>query len=143
MKKLLGFILVATLASCTAEEKPVKKEEKVKEEVLIEVINGVYYEWYPGKKQVKFKGGQDEEKKRNGIWTFYSETGQELSITMYEHGLREGYTIVKYPNGAIHYRGEYRNDKTVGVWTTFDETGKKVSEISYDENGNATPIPLD
>ena len=54
--------MLALLVSCSSEEK--KEDTKpAKEEVLVEVKNGVYYEWYPGKKQLKYKGGQDKEKK--------------------------------------------------------------------------------
>ncbi len=81
--------------------------------------------------QVKYKGAQDDERKRNGIWTYYSVNGLELSVTIYEHGLREGFTVVKYPNGRLHYRGEYHKDASVGVWTTYDEKGKLLSEKDF------------
>ena len=122
--------MLALLVSCSSEEK--KEDTKpAKEEVLVEVKNGVYYEWYPGKKQLKYKGGQDKEKKRDGVWTFYSEQGDELSVTVYEHGLREGFTVVKYPTGVVHYRGEYHKDQMVGVWTTYDIKGKVESEKDW------------
>jgi antitoxin component YwqK of YwqJK toxin-antitoxin module len=129
MKNLLLFVVLLFAASCTdgSDEKP-KKE---KEEVLIEIKDGIYHEWYPGKKQVKYKGGQDENKKRHGVWTFYSEGGNELSVTNYEHGLREGFSIVKHPNGALHYRGEYHNDQTVGIWSTYNEKGEFISETDF------------
>jgi antitoxin component YwqK of YwqJK toxin-antitoxin module len=38
---------------------------------------------------------------------------------------------VKYPNGAIHYRGEYKNDQMVGLWTTFNEKGEVETEKDY------------
>jgi antitoxin component YwqK of YwqJK toxin-antitoxin module len=88
-------------------------------------------EWYPGKKQLKYKGAQTKDKKRDGIWTFYSENGDELSVTAYEKGMREGFTVVKYPTGVVHYRGEYHNDQMVGVWTTFDPKGKVESEKDW------------
>jgi antitoxin component YwqK of YwqJK toxin-antitoxin module len=135
MKKLLVFVLLAVLVSCSGETDKPKKKVEAQPEELVEIKDGIYTEWYPGKKQVKFKGPQDEQKRRNGIWYFYSEGGQELSVTMYEHGLRTGYSLVKYPTGVLHYRGEYANDKMVGVWTTYDESGKMVSEILYDKEG--------
>jgi antitoxin component YwqK of YwqJK toxin-antitoxin module len=130
MKQLFVFLLLALLASCSSDENT-DKQEPVKEEVLIEVKNGIYYEWYPGKKQLKYKGEQDGQKKRNGIWTFYAEDGSELSVTVYENGLKEGFTVVKYPNGAIHYRGEYHKDQMVGIWTTYDEKGILESEKDF------------
>ncbi len=131
MKRLMILLLIF-LAACTAEKEDNKDaQEKAQEQVLIEIKDGKYTEWYPGKKQIKFQGGQDENKKRHGIWTFYAENGNELSVTMYNHGIREGHTIVKYPSGAIYYRGEYMNDETVGLWTTYDEQGNVISEKDF------------
>jgi len=38
---------------------------------------------------------------------------------------------VKYPNGNIHYTGEYQNDEMVGVWSTFDEKGNLLTKKEY------------
>jgi antitoxin component YwqK of YwqJK toxin-antitoxin module len=131
MKYVFTFLVAISLGitGCTEEEKP--KDDQKEVENLVEVKDGIYTEWYPGKKQIKYRGGQDNEKRRHGVWTFYAETGTELSVTMYEHGLRTGHTVVKYPNGRLHYRGEYLNDKTVGVWTTYDEKGELISEKDF------------
>ncbi len=127
---LYTFLLLFIAVSCTdkKEEETIKKP---KTEKLTEIKNGRFTEWYPGKKQIKFQGMLTKKGNRNGKWTFYSETGNELSMTVYENGKREGFTIVKYPNGAIHYTGEYKNDKTVGVWKTYDEKGKLVTEKDF------------
>ena len=130
MKQFILFIITIILVSCSTEEATENKVPQ-KEEVLVEIKDGVYTEWYPGKQQVKYKGAQDDEGKRNGIWTYYSVNGLELSVTIYEHGLREGFTVVKYPNGRLHYRGEYHKDASVGVWTTYDEKGKLLSEKDF------------
>lgn len=130
MKQFILFILTLILVSCSTEE-ATENKVPLKEEVLIEIKDGVFTEWYPGKTQVKYKGAQDDESKRNGIWTYYSVNGLELSVTIYEHGLREGFTVVKYPNGRLHYRGEYHKDASVGVWTTYDEKGKLLSEKDF------------
>jgi len=129
MKYFVWTMVLLIVVSCGNDEESMPKK-KVPES-LVEIKNGIYYEWYPGKKQVKYKGGQDKNKKRNGIWTFYSENGTELSVTYYENGLKEGFSVVKYPTGVIHYRGEYRKDKTVGIWTTYDEKGKVSSETDF------------
>jgi antitoxin component YwqK of YwqJK toxin-antitoxin module len=73
----------------------------------------------------------DKKGKRDGKWSFYSEKGTELSFTLFEHGIKQGFTVVKYPNGVIRYRGEYKNDEIVGVWTTYDPKGKMISEKDY------------
>ena len=130
MKYTLIFMRVALMAVGSTEvENSEQKPKKV--EQLVEITDGIYTEWYPGKKQVKYRGGQDEHNRRHGKWTFYSENGLELSMTFYSNGLKEGFTIVKYPTGAIHYRGEYKNDQMVGTWTTFDEKGKVITEKEY------------
>lgn len=128
MRIIIPLFIALVLASCTTK-KATKKQ--VKSENLIEVKHGVYSEWYPGKKQLKFHGSIDKKGNREGKWVFYSENGNEQSITVYNHGMREGFSLVKYPNGAMHYRGEYRNDQMVGVWTTYDEKGKVISEKDY------------
>ena len=128
MRIIIPVFIALVLASCTTK-KATKKQ--VKSENLIEVKHGVYSEWYPGKKQLKFHGSIDKKGNRDGKWVFYSENGNEQSITVYNHGMREGFSLVKYPNGAMHYRGEYRNDKMVGIWTTYDEKGKVINEKDY------------
>jgi antitoxin component YwqK of YwqJK toxin-antitoxin module len=129
--KYLLFIFIGLLVctSCSTEEtETIVKQE---EEQLVEIKDNIYTEWYPGKKQIKYRGGQDDKNQRHGKWSFYSETGLELSVTMYQYGKKEGFTVVKYPNGALHYRGEYLNDEMVGVWTTYDEKGVVANEKDY------------
>ena len=127
---LFTFLFLFIAVSCT-DKKVEDSNKKTKTEKLTEIKNGRFTEWYPGKKQIKFQGMLTKKGDRNGKWSFYSETGNELSMTVYVNGKREGFTIVKYPNGAIHYTGEYKNDKTVGVWKTYDEKGKLVTEKDF------------
>ncbi len=130
MKVFIGsFILFSLLISC--KDKQVDKI--VEKENLVEIKDGIYTEWYPGKKNKKFQGAQDEKSRRDGKWVFYSEKGNELSITFYTNGLKNGVTMVKYPSGRMHYTGEYRNDTIVGLWTTYDENGKITKEKNYDK----------
>ena len=129
LRKILFLSLVIILNSACNSEKT--EEVKKENEVLVEIKNGKYTEWYPGKKQIKFEGMVDQKGKRDGKWSFYSEKGTELSFTFYENGIKEGFTVVKYPSGVIRYRGEYLNDTIVGVWTTYDPKGKVISEKDY------------
>ena len=133
MKRILLFTLlsVVSITHYSCDSKTNQSKELLKKEQLVEVKNGKYTEWYPGKKQIKFEGMVDKKGKRDGKWSFYSEQGTELSFTIYEHGIKQGFTVVKYPNGAIHYRGEYKDDKIVGVWTTYDKKRKQISEKDY------------
>jgi len=87
-----------------------------------------YTEYYPNSKKVKFHGEIDAQNRRDGKWVYYGENGQELSISFYSHGLKDGHTIVKYPNGSIRYVGDYKQDKRVGEWEFYDEKGNKTTK---------------
>ncbi|MEN9914548.1 MAG: hypothetical protein RL528_1303 [Bacteroidota bacterium] len=131
MKKIV-FVFVTLFLIFGCENTTDKKiDKKIKIENLVEVKDGVFTEWYPGKKSIKFQGGQDELGNRDGKWTFYAENGTELSFTLYDHGKKEGFSLVKYPNGRIHYRGEYQNDEMIGIWSTYDEKGNLITEKEY------------
>ena len=131
MKKIV-FVFVTLFLIFGCENTTDKKiDKKIKIENLVEVKDGVFTEWYPGKKSIKFQGGQDELGNRDGKWTFYAENGTELSFTLYDHGKKEGFSLVKYPNGRIHYRGEYQNDEMIGLWSTYDEKGNLITEKEY------------
>ncbi len=130
MKKIV-FLFATLFLISACENKSEKKKEEIPKEKLVEVKDGVFTEWYPGKKQIKFQGGQDELGNRDGKWTFYAENGTELSFTLYDHGKKEGFSLVKYPNGRIHYRGEYQNDEMIGLWSTYDENGNLINEKEY------------
>lgn len=132
-KYLVYISLSVALFSCGEKEETVVVKKKIeKPENLVKIENGVFTEFYPGGKQIKFQGEQDELKQRHGRWTFYSENGTELSITHFEHGVKHGHTIVKYPNGNMHYVGEYDNGKEIGVWQMYDEQGNR-TEKDYDK----------
>lgn len=127
------MVLLACVMSCTENEltnnavtlKPSKTE------VLVDSLNGDYKEWYPGRLQLKFKGYLDKQGRRHGKWVHYLESGMEKSMITYTHGSREGFSIVKYDNGVVYYRGEYKNDLKTGLWTTYDQIGKIVTETNY------------
>jgi antitoxin component YwqK of YwqJK toxin-antitoxin module len=135
MKYLLFAILAIALLSCSEEEE-IKEKPTVKIETrddLIEIVDGVFTEYYPGtdKKKIKFQGPQDDEKRRHGIWHYYSLAGIQVSMTEYNHGLKNGVSIVKYENGAIRYTGEYSNNIQIGIWKTYDADGKINTEKDY------------
>ena len=130
MKKIV-FLLATLFLISACENNPEKKNEKISKEKLVEVKDGVFTEWYPGKKSIKYQGGQDELGNRDGKWTFYAENGTELSYTQFSGGKKDGYSLVKYPNGNIHYTGEYQNDEMVGVWSTFDEKGNLLTKKEF------------
>lgn len=123
MKNRLLFVLTAltlVLAACSGEAPKAEKEE----ESLVEVKDGIYTEYYPGRKAIKYRGPQDENELRHGRWLYFDEKGNELSMTEYSHGKKHGASFARYPNGAMHYYGNYTNDVPSGEWITYDEKGK-------------------
>lgn len=132
---LLGSLILLSCDSSKNEKETQDEtaavEEKIEKEELIEVKGNMYTEYYPGKKQIKFQGPQDDDKKRHGLWKFFNENGIEISSTMYSHGLKHGHSVVKYDNGAIFYVGEYSNDVQIGIWKTYDKNGNLNSEKDF------------
>jgi len=133
MKKY--FFLVLTLivfTACTEAERPKSTEVKMESRPLVtDDDNGRYTEWYPGHKQLKITGRKSKDGERVGVWKYFSERGVELSIVVYNNGKKEGHTIVKYPNGAVHYSGEYLNDEAIGVWKIYNEEGQLTETKDY------------
>jgi antitoxin component YwqK of YwqJK toxin-antitoxin module len=124
----LLFITGLLITSCTSSPEP-KKEENRSDLVVIK--NGVYTEFYPGKKAIKFRGPQNTEGHRNGRWYYYSQTGDEQSSTEYTDGKKNGFTFVRYPNGAMRYTGEYTNDIASGLWRFYKQDGTIEFEKNY------------
>jgi antitoxin component YwqK of YwqJK toxin-antitoxin module len=139
------FVLCACGENASTESNKINSDTNVEDEAdaksglyktgLIDTIDYQYQEWYPGRNQLKIGGMFDEQYKRHGKWVFYDKNGIELSMTTYTHNLKQGFSIVKYPNGVIYYRGEYNQDKKVGLWTFYNDKGEKDKEIIYNSNG--------
>jgi antitoxin component YwqK of YwqJK toxin-antitoxin module len=142
MKYLQLIILSLFIIGCTTEtDEPGNDEANTEandapvddKEELVVIKGKTYTQYYPGKKNIQFVGPQDEQKRRNGKWTHYSEDGKELGITIYKHGVMHGHLTVKRRNGTIHYHGEMNDGKKVGIWKTYDENGTLVSEDDFGE----------
>jgi antitoxin component YwqK of YwqJK toxin-antitoxin module len=115
-------------------KKEIVNDTPVVKEDLIEVFGTTYTEYYDAaKSKIKFQGEQDEEKRRHGKWVHYFENGTEASMTFYTNGIRNGFSSVKRPNGAMYYHGEYKDDKPAGIWKYYDEKGVFTHEQNYDE----------
>ena len=115
---LLALAVGSLMFTACGEEKKEKEPES-----LVEVKDGIYTEYYPGRKAIKYRGPQDENELRDGRWFFYAENGTELSMTEYSHGKKNGASWVRYPNGMMRYFGEYQDNVQVGEWVTYDEKG--------------------
>lgn len=129
------FFALSLLIACGEEEEKKRRivDEPVEKEELTEIKDGTFTQYYPGGKKVKFQGQQDSEGLRHGIWYFYDERGNQISMTDYKHGKKHGVSMKKFPNGSIHYTGEYENDVQVGIWKTYDNQGELVDSINYTE----------
>jgi antitoxin component YwqK of YwqJK toxin-antitoxin module len=123
------FSLLILVVACGEQEK--EKPKKIEVENLIEIKDGIYKEFYPGKKEVRITGPVGDNNVREGKWTFLAKNGTEMSICFYENGKKNGHSIVKHPNGAISYVGEYINDKQIGIWEFYDEKGKLINTTDY------------
>ena len=69
---LLALLAVLTLSACSSSD---DANNAAKDEVLYEIKDGRFTEWYPGKKRVKFEGEVDIKGNREGKWLFYSDKG--------------------------------------------------------------------
>lgn len=126
------FCTLSLLVACGGNEE--KKETEVPEatEELTEVKDGVFTQFYAGKKKVKFQGPQDKAGERHGIWYFYAENGITISMTEFMHGKKNGVSLHRHQNGSVHYMGEYKDDIQVGLWKTYDVDGTLVDSTDYD-----------
>lgn len=125
---VIGLTLLAT--SCGSDQATTNEKKDAIDipDNLVKVDGDLFTEYYPGGKQIKFQGHQDDQKRRHGKWVHYSQSGIELSTLTYMNGKRHGVTVVKYPNGALYYIGEYLNDQKCGIWKVYDQKGNVVSE---------------
>jgi antitoxin component YwqK of YwqJK toxin-antitoxin module len=130
----LGFVSIF-FSACTDEKdentNTTTEITVLDDEDLIERMPNYYREYFPGKKQLKLGGPTDNDGKRHGVWESYFEHGQMNSTTYFIHGVKEGHSVVYYPNGSIHYIGEYKNDQKVGLWKTYNEQGELISEDEF------------
>jgi antitoxin component YwqK of YwqJK toxin-antitoxin module len=127
MKSILLFLLCSmslVLTGCSDPE-TTQVAAPAKKEKLVDLKDGHYTEWYPGRKQIKYQGQLNKAGNREGKWDFFSESGNLQSFTLYVDGKKEGHSLVKYPSGKVHYYGFYQNDQMVGEWVNYDEKGNK------------------
>jgi len=122
MKKYFYVLAFGMLVLSCGEEVPEEIVTNDDTELIIEE-EGMYTEFYPGKKQIKIQGPLDDDDKRDGRWVFLSSEGRQLNFTMYQHGKKHGHSFNAYSNGAPYYYGEYHQDSLVGIWKTYDTKG--------------------
>ena len=96
-------------------------------EQLIEEVNGIYKEYYPGRKNIKLKGLVDGDGRRQGTWEYFSENGVLLSMMEYRDGVKHGIFFQRYKSGIIKRTGNYRSDQQFGEWVEYNEEGKRIN----------------
>lgn len=144
MKKFLTLVVSCfILISCSSstQEKATSEStiatQKIAEEELpltVTDANGNFKEWYPGHKQLKIEGRKSKEGKKLGIWKAYSKKGVQLSLEMYKDGEKNGFSMVKYPNGMVRYTGSYEKGERSGEWIFYDEKGLPTDTINYSKD---------
>lgn len=122
--------LLFLTVSCNSNESK-KTEKKSNKNELVVRKGKEFTEFYPDKIHVKMHGFFDENGERHGVWEYFTQDGIKLSLTMYLHGVKDGISVVFYPNGAQRYSGEYKNDKKVGEWKFYDNKGNLVQSKTY------------
>ena len=143
MKYTVLIAAALLLMSCSDESEKMDKSDSTKTENkadtksndpadLVEINGNTYTEYYDAtKSQIKQTGDFDADQKRHGIWKYYHRNGIEASMTEYNHGEKNGISIVRRPDGTVFYQGEYKDDKKVGVWRTYNEKSELVTEKEY------------
>lgn len=137
MKEIAGILIVIGILFLGCETKEDTQNNEVKEakkeyRPLTSYEKGIFTEWYPGHKQIKVRGRQTEDGKKQGVWRSYNSEGYEMSIIVYKDGKKHGHVVVYHPNGAVYYSGEYKQDERVGEWKFYNEKGALVKEENYD-----------
>jgi antitoxin component YwqK of YwqJK toxin-antitoxin module len=68
---------------------------------------------------------------KEGKWQQYSLEGILLLEANYRQGKLHGAYLVNYNNGAIHVKGQYKEDMRDGEWIFRDETGKTTQNLHF------------
>jgi len=139
MKTITIYTILTLLFfwNCSGKKNPTKTKPKEK---LWELKDGVFTQWYPGKKVVKFRGNKvdylgkvDTNGVRQGKWVFNNDQGKVRCVAMYQRDTLDGHQIVMYPNGVNHYIGEWKMGKKDGTWQTFNRKGEPTSTQVWKE----------
>ena len=93
-------------------------------------LSGEFIEKYPNG-NIKTEGWNNNDGKRDKTWYSYFDNGIKWSESNYKNGLKEGKSIVYYPNGKERYSGTYTADKKSGHWVFYNETGEIQKEENY------------
>ena len=144
MKHILIFtsILLLLVTSCNetktkSNDIQVSSENVIRDKpinkvgpVFINKPTGSFIERYDNG-NLKTEGWRNLESQRDGVWYAYYEHGSKWSEMSYDNGIKEGKSIVYFPNAKIHYKGQYKNDIKSGMWTFYKESGDVDYEKKY------------
>lgn len=141
MKKLILFLIPLTMIySCSGQGENEGDDnsttpstdslsDNVQLETPVEDPNQ-HLEYHPNG-ALKIEGRLNDKGERQGLWLSYYDNGIKWSESYYSAGNRDGHSITFFPNGAIRYVGEYKNDEKVGNWKFYDEEGILVKEENF------------
>ena len=141
MKQILFLAFITTIFISCKDNVDDKNEMQVSSKNLVlekpvikpvEISNttGSFIERFANG-NLKTEGWRNSESQRDGIWYAYYEHGPKWSELTYVNGVREGESIVYFPDASINYKGSYKNDKKTGTWVFYKEDGSVESEKKY------------
>ena len=141
MKQILILAFTITLVmSCKdntivnndiqVSSKNVVLDKPVEKPVEMVSTTGSFIERYDNG-NLKTEGWRNSSSQRDGIWYSYYEHSVKWSELSYVNGIKEGASVVYFPNAKVHYKGQYKNDKKTGTWTFYNEDGTVQSVKKY------------
>ena len=105
-----------TLTGCGNDENRKKKDHDSYDDLVKR--DGLYYKKFS---DVPFSG------KITGLFEVSGEV-IELDQGMIKDGMKEGAWFIRYSNGQLSFKGNYKNDKEEGTWVGYGLDGRVQKE---------------
>jgi antitoxin component YwqK of YwqJK toxin-antitoxin module len=80
------------------------------------------------------KGKFNSERKKNGLWHYYYESGELHKTLYYLNGIKDGKEITYYKNGEMVLEFHYQNDIKEGAYTFYFDNGIIREKGFYHDN---------
>ncbi|HBY70227.1 MAG TPA: hypothetical protein DEG69_22210 [Flavobacteriaceae bacterium] len=98
--------------------------------------DGVWEKYYPGTKQLRYKG-QFDHGKETGVFKFYCETCKDQPMAIKEFSSNGNNASVQYftIKGKLVSEGEMEGKNRVGEWVYYHEKSDKVMTREFYKNG--------
>jgi hypothetical protein len=72
-----------------------------------------------------------KDKKKEGLWTSWYDSGQVANKTYFANGIREGKAEFWYKNGKLNATGQYKNYMKEGEWLYYNRDGTFKGKYIY------------